>query len=411
MPPLARVVAVLWLLQVLYGPFKAWISRRLLRRQRRIFAQTVPERFRRALLIVPAKGAGPDFGSFLHLVMHQDYPDYRIILVTESGNDPAAIRGRAFLGLAPGESVWRSSRSPGEEAREVEFVEAGLSRDEGQKVHNQRAALARMRPEDEIIAFADADIVGSREWLQQLFAPLNLHRADISSGYRWLIPSRPGWVNWLASNLNGDIAFLSGPSWCTLLWGGSMAMTRETFEALDVPSAFRGCLNDDLQLTRIARESRKRMVFVRGLMAPSPVDYDWSRFWEFACRQYFQVRMYVPLFWGLALFFTTLWLAGVSVVWWGALHGSPVCPWLILGSSLAILLTHQLRQDYLRDLFEPEVFDQIRGARSIIWFTTTLNFFVHWLIVLTVIGMNGIVWAGIRYRVRGRQQVEVLSRD
>ncbi len=411
MPPLARVIAVLWLLQLVYGPFKAWISRILLRRQRRIFAETVPDRHRRALLIVPAKGAGPDFSAFLDLVMHQDYPEYRIILVTECATDPAAVQGRAFLGLGPQENIWRSSRAPGEEAQEVEFVVAGLSQNEGQKVHNQRAALSRMRPDDEIIAFADADIVGSRDWLQQLFAALNLNRADISSGYRWLIASRPSLVNWIASNLNGDIAFLSGPSWCTLLWGGSMAMTREAFEELDVPGAFRGSLNDDLQLTRLARESRKRMVFVRGLMAPSPVDYDWARFWEFARRQYFQVRVYVPFFWWLALLFNTLWLAGVGVAWWWALQGDPLGLWLILIGLGLNLLTHFLRQNYLRELFAPEVFKQVRGARVIIWFTTTLNFLLHWLIVLSVVGMNGITWAGIRYRVRGRQRVEVLSRQ
>jgi len=410
LPPVAQVVAVLWLLQVLYSPFKAWISHLLLRRQRRIFAQTTPERYRRALLIVPAKGAGPDFAGFLNLVIHQDYPEYRIVLVTESAEDSAAVQGRAFLGLGPEEDHWTSSRSPGEEAREVEFVVAGLSENEGQKVHNQRAALAKLRPEDEIVAFADADIVGSRDWLRQLFAPLNLNRADVSSGYRWLIPCRPSAITWIASNLNGDIAFLGGPSWCTLLWGGSMAMTRETYEELDVPGALRGSLNDDLQLTRLAREARKRLVFVRSLMAPSPVDYDWGRFWEFARRQYFQVRVYVPFFWWLALIFNTLWLAGVAVTWWGALHGYHGC-YILIGIGVgAVLLTHWLRQRYLRDLFAAEMRERIRSARSIAWFTTTLNFLVHWLIVVSVIPMDGITWAGIRYRVRGRQRVEVLSR-
>ncbi len=410
MPPVAQVVAVLWLLQVLYGPFKALISHSLLRRQRRLFADSIPERYRRALLIVPAKGAGPDFPGFLNLVMHQDYAEYRIILVTESAEDPAAVQGRAFLGLGPGEYVWRSNRAPGEEAREVEFVVAGLSENEGQKVHNQRAALAQLRSDDEIVAFADADIVGSRDWLRQLFAPLNLNRADVSSGYRWLIPSRPSAITWIASNLNGDIAFLGGPSWCTLLWGGSMAMTREVYDELDVLGALRGSLNDDLQLTRLAREARKRLVFVRSLMAPSPVDYDWSRFWEFARRQYFQVRVYVPFFWWLAFVFNSLWLAGVAVTWWGAFRGYAGCYVFIATGTMSVLLTHWLRQRYLRELFATEMRERIRAARSIAWFTTTLNFLVHWLIVVSVIPMRGITWAGIRYRVRGRQRVEVLSR-
>lgn len=399
------------MLQVLYGPFKAWISRILLLRQRRIFAETVPSEYRRAVLVVAAKGAGADFPGFLNLVMHQDYPDYRMVLVTQSANDPAALAARSFLNLAPDQHVWKSAREPGEEVREVEFIVAGLSENEGQKVHNQRAALRRIRPDDRIVAFADADIVGSRDWLRQLFAPLNLGLAQVSSGYRWLVPKVASAANWIATNLNSDIAMLAGPSWCTLLWGGSMAMTREAFDALDVPAALRGSLNDDLQISRVARERGLRMIFVRSLMAPSPVDYDWGGFFEFARRQYFQVRVYVPWFWCLALFFTTLWLAGVSVTWWGALHGSRWSIVLIAVGFVGCLSTQLIREQYLRAIFPAGVREQIRGARSIAWFTTTLNFAIHWVIVVGVMFMTGVTWAGIRYRVRARQDVEVLSRN
>ena len=409
--PIAWVLSILCLIQALYGPFKAWISILLLKRQRRIFGEREPAQLRPAVLIVAAKGAGLDFSGFLNLVMHQTYPQYRLLFVTQSADDPAALAARAILKLEDGQNRWTSTRAPGEEVRELEFIVAGLSENEGQKVHNLRSALERLRPEDRIVAFADADIVGNREWLGSLFAPLNLDLADLSSGYRWLVPTRATAASWVGMNINGDIAMLAGPSWGTLLWGGSMAMTREVYEDLDVSGALRGSLNDDLQITRIAREQGKRMIFVRSLMAPSPVDYNWSSFVEFARRQYLQVRVYVPAFWWLALFFTTLWLAGVAAMWTLALQGYPRAWWIITAVAISNVIGHYLKDRLLELLFTPDVWRQVRRPRSIAWFTTTFNFVVHWLIVASVIFKQEVTWAGIHYRIRGRQRIEVLGRN
>jgi cellulose synthase/poly-beta-1,6-N-acetylglucosamine synthase-like glycosyltransferase len=397
--------------QVFYGPLKSWISGLLLPRQRRIFAERIPPEYRPAVLIVAAKGAAADFPGFLQLVMHQNYPDYRLVFVTESADDPAALAARTILNVPRGKDRWVSGKPAGEEVRQVDFVVAGLSENEGQKVHNLRAAIRELRPGDRIVAFADADIVGNRDWLSSLLAPLNLDLADLSSGYRWFVPKRDTLANRIAMNLNGDIAMLAGPAWCTLLWGGSMAMTRETFDELNVPAVLEGSLNDDLQITRIAREHGKRMLFVRGLMAPSPVDYDWSSFLEFARRQYLQVRVYVPLFWWLALGFTSLWLAGFSVTLYEAVQGAAWAWWVLLTVAGCNLLAHRLKNWQLRMLFPPEIWERIRGGRSIGWFTITLNFLLHWAIVASVAFKRDVTWAGIHYRIKGRQRIEVLGRN
>jgi hypothetical protein len=172
-----------------------------------------------------------------------------------------------------------------------------------------------------------------------------------------------------------------------------------------------GSLNDDLQITRIAREHGKRMLFVRGLMAPSPVDYDWSSFLEFARRQYLQVRVYVPLFWWLALGFTSLWLAGFSVTLYEAVQGAAWAWWVLLTVAGCNLLAHRLKNWQLRMLFPPEIWERIRGGRSIGWFTITLNFLLHWAIVASVAFKRDVTWAGIHYRIKGRQRIEVLGRN
>ena len=115
----------------------------------------------------------------------------------------------------------------------------------------------------------DADIVGARDWLTRLVSPLNASAADLSTGYRWFIPQTKNLANLIATNLNGAVAMLAGPNWHTLLWGGSMAMTRETYDDLDVPELLRGSLNDDLQISQHARRKGKRLFFVRSLFCPT----------------------------------------------------------------------------------------------------------------------------------------------
>jgi len=404
-------LAWLWVLQASYGPFKTYISHRFLFRQRQRLdaaAQTAPKRG--VALIVAAKGVPTFFDRFLELVLAQDYGNYRLIFVTESAEDPARLALQKYLDLDAHEERWIAPK-PGNGCHSVELVVAGLAENEGQKVHNQLAAFRHLTPRDEIIAFADADIVGSRHWLEQLVTPINAQETEFTTGYRWFIPETSHLANLVATNINSGIGVLAGPSWHTILWGGSMAMSRASFDELKVPELLTGSLNDDLQITRMARQKRKKMLFVRSLMAPTPVNYTWASLFEFGRRQYFQVRVYVTRFWLTALLFTTLWLAGVASAW---AHFLLNPRWLtalpILLVAGCTILRFFLLRAFQRVLFEPETVKHLEPAWRIGLFTTTFNFAIHWCIILSSALIQEISWAGIRYRVTGRQETEVLSR-
>ncbi len=118
-----------WVVQALYGPFKAIISLKLLKRQKhRLQAAAIGARENSVALIVAAKGVTQFFDRFLELVTRQNYSDYRILFVTQSEDDPARKAIAEYLGLAPGETVWRSTASKG--LREVQLIVAGLAEDE-----------------------------------------------------------------------------------------------------------------------------------------------------------------------------------------------------------------------------------------------------------------------------------------
>ena len=126
----------------------------------------------RVVVIVAVKGHHVEFDRFLEHFFAQDYPFFRVIFSVESAIDPA---------IAPIES-WRVKFPD-----RVALVIAGLAHDEGQKVANLRAAIAHITTDDEIIVFAEADIRPSRDWLQRLIAPLLDGKADIVSGFAWLV--------------------------------------------------------------------------------------------------------------------------------------------------------------------------------------------------------------------------------
>ena len=98
--------------------------------------------------------------------------------------------------------------------------------------------------------------------------------------------------------------------------------------------------------------------------------------------------------------------------WWQVLvHQNWNSLWLMLSIAALIMLRWHLRQDYIRKQFTLNERRLLRPARALDFFTATFSMAVHWTIILSSAFIREITWAGIHYRVTGRQKVEVLSRD
>ena len=137
-------------------------------------------------LIVPFKGFDHDLKRGIRAMLKLDYPQYRLLAVVESEDDPALAVLRETLAEFPAGPA-------------VEIVVAGLAPDNiGQKVHNQLAAfdhLARRDPPwptPTWWCFADSDAVPHARWLGQLVGPLANEYNGVTTGYRWLIPQLAG---------------------------------------------------------------------------------------------------------------------------------------------------------------------------------------------------------------------------
>jgi cellulose synthase/poly-beta-1,6-N-acetylglucosamine synthase-like glycosyltransferase len=400
----------IWLLLILVAAFRVlgFLSAR--RRQDRLWGKGARNQ-QPVALIVPVKGfdlqATP---RFFDMIFGQDYSDYRVIVCFESWDDPVAQWLSEHLEAGPGNPVWTHPQSD-DGLRSITLVCAGVSEGEGQKVHNQIAAFADLTSRDAVIAFADADIVCGPDWLARLVAPINQGTHPLSTTYRWLVPKRPTFPNQIASVINGSIATQGGGEMTNVLWGGSMALSREVFLELDVPRLLSGSLNDDLRLSKAARKAGHKIAFVRSLIIPTMIDFNWRTFFEFAKRQYTQVKFFSPiLYTGVNVVLGFYVLGAASIV--AAIVYGYFPAWIPVAAAYIIDQFRALarQQIYLSLFQENGIRQKLFAAGWLEHMLTPFWILIHWMIVVSTWTQDKITWAGIRYRLRSPSKTQILFR-
>lgn len=399
-----------WLLLVLIAAFRVFAFPFARRRQDKRWGDGSRNQ-KPAVVIVPVKGFDVQTSPrFFDTLFAQDYASYRVIVTFESWHDPVAIWLKEELEASDRNPVW-THPDPENALKSITLVCAGTSAAEGQKVHNQRAAFQQLTPEDEIIAFLDADIVFKDDWLARLLAPINQKTHPLSTTYRWLIPKRPTLPNQIASVINGSITTQGGWESTTVLWGGSMAMARSVFDKLDVPRLLEGSLNDDLRISKAARAAGNRIAFVRSLIVPTMIDFNWSTFFEFAKRQYTQVKFFSPiLYTGTNVLLGFYALGALSII--AALIYGYFFAWIPVAAAYVIDQFRSLaRQQIYLSLFpENGIQRKLFSASWLEHMLTPLWMLLHWLLLISTWTQSRITWAGITYRILGKDKTRVLNR-
>jgi cellulose synthase/poly-beta-1,6-N-acetylglucosamine synthase-like glycosyltransferase len=347
-------------------------------------------------VILPVKG-NQNLDRFLHLLRAQHYSRYRIIASVESENDPA----RSLLVDAQ-----RHSGAP------IDIVIAGPSSRCGQKVWNQLAALEKLTPDDEIVAFIDADTLPTPLWLPRLVFAMVDAGGLVVTGYRWMTPVDDRWSSSCLVAANASIATLGrGGLKLHLCWGGSVAMKRSTLESIKLKSYWIGAISDDLQLSEALRRAGIHTRAPRQCLLLTPVSISWRGFFAFGVRQYRLVWIHQPASWAIALAF--LWLPPTCFMLSAPslLSGSPsIWATLIVILILGDVRT-RLRQQIQAALwpgsgptkFEKQRWRAERLARPLWWLA-------HALCAAAAPMSRTVNWAGIRYQVKAPQKVLVERR-
>jgi ceramide glucosyltransferase len=348
-------------------------------------AQALPADPPPATVIVPVKGDDPGLRENLAALAGQDYPDYELIVVAHAAADiPAGVLpSRVRVVLAHAE-------------------ESGT----GEKVLNLRTAVRFARKDSQLFAFADSDGRVSQTWLRALAAPLAVSlpeaRIGASTGYRWYAPEPPNFWSLMRGVWDAVIAGTFGPASNAFAWGGSMAISRETFHAIGVPDFWRDTVSDDFALTDAVHRAGLQIVFAPGAMAVSEGRTSGREFLAWARRQLTITRVYRPRLWWTALAAHIFYCGGMAAAVVASLRGSRGAEWVFLAQISPGMLKGANRATLAKAELPAHIawFDRHAWVHTL-W--VPLATWI-WLIVLLASAFgNGIEWRGRRYRLKAVQ--------
>jgi ceramide glucosyltransferase len=269
-----------------------------------------PRRYRRCYdsrylpccaVLVPCKGTPLHAKRNLLAFARQDYPEYNVIYAVESECDPIVPLIR--------ETIAESGRGT--------LVVAGLSSTCAQKVHNLLAALRHVGSA-EVIVFADSDIAPQTHWLRQVVLPLSDLKVSIATGFRWFQKRSGTWGEYAHryTNMVTYALFASMTSWSGMgVWGGTMAMRKVDFDALDVASTWVDSVVDDMSLAQIAVRHRLKTVFVPACITPTDDTlHTFANYAEWFARQLLYMKAYQRNYWAVGVFLAVVMVAVVALI-------------------------------------------------------------------------------------------------
>lgn len=197
-------------------------------------------------IFVPCKGANDHFAenvcAFLQLVDERT----KLFFIVENRQDPA---------FAPLKHLTSGTMH-------AYVVVAGLAKFCGQKNYNLLKGIKASEERDEVYVFLDSNTALSHQQLHELLVPLSDPEVSASVGFRWNILSQ----GTLGERLH---AFMIALQWSMMncafiqaVWGGAMALRRETLEKMGILEYWAQTSVDDMTLQQLIQKQRRKAIFV-----------------------------------------------------------------------------------------------------------------------------------------------------
>ncbi len=345
----------------------------------------------RVLVVSPCKGHDAHLEENLRALLTQDYPDYEVAFIVEDAGDaacPVICRAMADCPQTP-----------------ARLLVAGRAECCGQKVHNLRTATADLLPEIRHLAFFDSDSRPKPYFVRAAIYKHYLPKIGATTGYRWLIPQKPSIANHLVCAINCNVMAVLGRDSHHMVWGGSWAIRRETFEQLKIRDNWEGTLSDDLVASKQLRGSGLEVRFDPACVLTSPVDFDWAEMLDFVRRQYRITRHYAFRWWLLALAAATVanlaWLVSLGLLAWAVCVRASLAwlPATALGALYGLGLYRGWAMQGLAAVYSPEHLPALRGVRRWHVWANPAVALVQWIGLVTSAFGNRVTWRAIDYRI------------
>jgi cellulose synthase/poly-beta-1,6-N-acetylglucosamine synthase-like glycosyltransferase len=360
---------------------------------RRLKRRYDPDYLPRCTVIIPCKGTPPHARSNLLAFLQQDYPRYDVVFVVEAENDPAVPIIRSLVAQDDRASL----------------VIAGLASACAQKVYNLLAGIQRVGS-SEVLVFADNDIGPAPDWLRQLVLPLSDPTVSVTTGYcrvrgrnRTLSEFAHSYTRMFMYVLFTWMAYWSGIG----LWGGTLAMRKRDFDALQVAARWRESVVDDMSLSQIVMRRGLKSVLVPLCITPSDnVLSTFGSFTDWVARQLLYVKAYHPGVWLVGLV-TVFGASLVYVLFPASILGALLTPlsfWEWGGGALLVFVAGDMLTVLFYALLGPvPKLPKLSLLAPVLRFGQIVGYY-------KTIATRTITWGGVRYTFDGSGKVIRVER-
>ena len=327
-------------------------------------------------IVVPCKGTNKNFRENIVAICSQDYTDYKIVFVTDSTKEPAYTELKEIISNYPTARIEIS-----------DFIE-GCS--------GKISALIKgvKRADDaDVYVFADADIRPHKDWLRYLVAYLNEDKIGAATGYRWYFPH--DLTSLLISAWNSvSIASLFNQK-INFAWGGSTAISKRTFDELNIENKWRKGISDDLILSKAVKDAGYKIKFVPECVVESYSEESIRSFIKWGTRQLTLVKWYYPSLW-ITSFISVIGLAflnflGAFLLLIGFILSGVL---LILIIFLNILVGWQRHITFKNSMCYPK--EKFGSTLAYICIIPIVNFLMAYTIIASLFKRD-IEWGGRKY--------------
>lgn len=352
-----------------------------------------------AVVLLPVRGSEDGFDANVRALLAQEYPHYRLLVVPDRADDPAAARILEIARERPQVPVDLVVADP-----------SGM----GGKVNALRTALGHLAPEDEVVVFADADIRPGPDWLRQLVQPLADATVGASTGFRWYAPPRPTLWSLVRSEWNAVSANVLFDGRRNYTWGGSSAIRVEHLPRLGLDVRWREVLSDDLIVTEAVRAAGLRIAYAPASLVATVEDADREACVGWCLRQMMMATLYLPIVrryaaTAFAVFDGAVLLGIVSLLL------APFLSWAYLVSAALFLIT--LPATVAKASIRRRAFLSASPSVARLWRipatrTAVAALAVPWLMLWGLAKtrrQTTVVWRGRTYDVRDPRHVRLME--
>ena len=366
------------------------ITARFMRRAvRRDTPFTVPASMPGVGLTIPVGGDSPAIEPSLRSLLEQNHPNYRVILVTATRDEHAALLIRKLCDKYP----------------HATHVTAGQASRCCQKNHNLLAGMAMTTPQDSILAFCDSTHVADPDFLARLTAPIAEGKAKLTSGYRHVVPGDNALGTLCQMLTVQSIHMLQGIKPITQPWGGATAIDRDTFLDNRIPDLWERTVVDDFTMGPYLQAVGIRSVPVAEACLRTPLSGQTLKGWDmWFFRQLQYLKFGMPLTWIAG---TAVPLIFFCILAYIAIAAANILPGVTTSASLSFALAYLaalalIGAHYTRIIPNDAPLSRRLAAYALLHLSAAWGYMRTWT-------TNVVTWHNIGYRTKlGGEVVEII---